>query len=270
MSDYRIGEISAASPEMSEEESRQLIEDIKRRGQLVPIWKSGDEIIDGRKRLHACKVLGIEPRVVDVSPDQDPADIAHSLNILRTHYTLSQRAMFAAKRATLERGHVRSQMVGKFTHQPQSIEKSAKEAGVAAASVKHAKRVLRNGAPEVSAAVEAGRLTLHSAKRIVRALPVPDQPAAVEHVIAASRGKARNTPARVLGIQNGTNRSPKRPLQGRVERALDQLDNAIESLGAFLAESGATRHRDFAAWLDHLAGARRELVKIIHSHRGGS
>ncbi len=105
MSDpYQISEVSAASPEMSDVEFNEFMEDIRRNGQLVPIVKCGDEIIDGRKRLAACQRLGIKPQVLDVSADQDPVARAYSLNILRTQYPPSQRAMFAAKRATATRG----------------------------------------------------------------------------------------------------------------------------------------------------------------------
>lgn len=57
------------------------------------------EVIDGRKREAACRQLGTRPKTVELEPGADPAAAARSLNILRTHYTASQRALFAATRA---------------------------------------------------------------------------------------------------------------------------------------------------------------------------
>ena len=105
----RISPISEASPDMDDAQFNELVEDIRARGQLVAIWVSADgEVIDGRKRLRACELLNIEAKTVNVS-DGDGADLARSLNILRTHYTASQRAMFAAEMANLKVGDVKSQ-----------------------------------------------------------------------------------------------------------------------------------------------------------------
>lgn len=144
---YRISEIAATSPDMTADDFSQLIEDIRQHGQLVPIWMSGDEVIDGRKRLQACALLGIEPKAVDLSPDQDPAALVYSLNILRTHYTPSQRAMFAAKRAKWPKGKTKAQ-TAKFSGLDLTGPEAAKEAGVAESAVRTAKRILREGAPE--------------------------------------------------------------------------------------------------------------------------
>ena len=262
----RVSDISAASPEMSDDDFRALTEDIRQHGQLVPIWKSGAEIIDGRKRLRVCEVLGIEPVVVDVTPGQDAEALSYSLNILRTHYSVSQRAMVAAKRANLGDGQRKSQQVkfNQLANSPKdktsftTIAEAAREAGVNRSAVVAAKLVRREAAPEVSAAVEAGKLTLHSAKQIAAAVPNNDQPAAVEKVIKASAGKARHTPARVLGKQV-ERKSVVRPLAQRMERGLDQLEGAIELLAKFFEEEGGSR----VAWTKRLCAARTQLTRII-------
>lgn len=146
-----------------------------------------------------------------------------------------------------------------------SSGEAATEAGVERNSVAIAKRIRREGAPAVVAAVEAGRLTLHSARQIVKAVARENQPEAVAQVIEASKGKARNTPVqKAIGRQrNGFHRSPTRPLQWRVERGLDQLDNAVECLGRFLAERGADKHPEYPKWIRQVAAAKSGLVKII-------
>lgn len=74
--------------------------------------------------------------------------------------------MFAAGRATVRRGdnaawrhHGRTPNLGFKT-----IVEAAQEAGVSTGAVDQAKAIRRDAAPEVVKAVEAGRLTLHSAE----------------------------------------------------------------------------------------------------------
>ena len=261
---------------MSDEQFHELVEDIRRHGQMVPIWKSGDEIIDGRKRLKACRELGIEPKFMDLSPDQDAESLSYSLNILRTHYTPSQRAMFAAKRVTATRadgGAIRESRKTPSLNlekvAPVTVRQASREAGVSAALISQASALHRAAGPEVVAAVEAGRITLHSAQQIVEAVPKDEQSATVDKVIAANTGKARQTPtAKVLGTTPGFKRSPKKPLLWRIERGLDQLDNAIDVLTDAITEGTRVGHAGVPAWIRHLAESRSRMTKIINGHKG--
>jgi ParB-like chromosome segregation protein Spo0J len=201
----------------------EFVEDIRERGQLVPIWVSGDEVIDGRKRLQACKALGTEPKIIEVPRDSDATAISHALNILRTHYTVGQRALFAAKRATRKAGNLKHNKSIMFDP---TLSETAEQAGVSKPSVVLAKRILRDGAPEVVAAVESGTLSLDAANSIVRKVAKREQAAAVDRTLARS---------------NGYRSSPKRSLDGRMQRALDMADNAIELIGQFVLENGARK-----------------------------
>ena len=264
---YRISSVSAASPDMDEAESRQLVEDIRENGQLVPIVKIGNEVVDGRKRLRACEELGIEPKVIDLS-GQDPEQLSYSLNILRTHYTTGQRAMFAARRANLAPRQKKSDLAIARSEKPVTQAEAAGEAAVHISDVAAAKRIRREAAPEVVAAVEAGRLTLHSAKKIVASLPLTEQPAAVESVVRAARGKKRQTPvsalAKLAGTPKRTNASPFRSLAGRMDRGIDQLETAVELLPGFVAEDGDVHN---PKWTKRLCAARTVLGRVIDSLR---
>lgn len=269
---YTISNVSAASPDMDEAEFMAFVENIRQHGLLVPIWKSGDEIIDGRKRLRACEMLGIKPRFVDVTDGRAPEDLAYSLNILRTHWTPSQRAAFASRRATatpaegpLRRDHPRGSNSDFFkTNKNSDIYKTtnkqaADEAGVHRQMVIDAKRIRREGATEVIAAVEAGILTLHAAKKIVASVATSEQPGAVQRVVESSRGKTRQTPARILGQTNGFRRSPRRSLTQHMERGLINLETAVEVLERFVEEDG----RFLAIWTRRLRKARTKLSRVI-------
>lgn len=254
---YIVSEIAAASPDMAAAEFKALVEDIRKHGQLVPIWKSRNEIIDGRKRLRACEILGITPKFVNLSPDQSQADLAYSLNILRTHWTRSQRAMFAARRANYPKGKASAVMLR--SQHLVTDEEAASEADVDRGTVIEAKRVRRDGAPEVVAAVEAGHLTLHSAREIVATVPLEEQPDAVAKVIKASRGRRRQTSIKVLGMQKDRRRPPTRPLRERMERTLVQLETVVDYLVQFVDEGGSFD----AVWTRRLYAARTKLSQAI-------
>jgi N6-adenosine-specific RNA methylase IME4 len=83
-----------------------LANDIAKVGQLVPIVREGDEIIDGLRRLEACKLAGVTPKFVDIRELGSVAnanlarDIWNSLNGEgRRHLSLNQRALLAVKMA---------------------------------------------------------------------------------------------------------------------------------------------------------------------------
>ena len=53
MRDLKISDISAASPDMDDAQFNEFVDDIRQHGQLVPIWISNGEVVDGRKRLRS-------------------------------------------------------------------------------------------------------------------------------------------------------------------------------------------------------------------------
>lgn len=77
-------------------------------------------------------------------------------SLTSTHYTKSQRAMFAARRANATKataGRMSHGSKTKFGVAETTIDEAAREAGVAASAVVEAKRIRREAAPEVVRAV---------------------------------------------------------------------------------------------------------------------
>ena len=73
-------------------------------GQLVPIVMNGAVVIDGHKRMVACKNLGIQPKTVQVSQlgngnQSSPLNLAiwTSLNVARGHLSQNELALIAAE-----------------------------------------------------------------------------------------------------------------------------------------------------------------------------
>jgi len=266
--EYTVSEISARSPDMNDDDFRAFVEDIRRNGQLVPIWVCGGDVIDGRKRLAACREIGVEPKVIDIDPAQDAEAISRALNVLRTHYTAAQRAMFAAERANstlADTARFRKSTKSEFGPGVVTLEQAATEAGVVRSTVAEAKRIKRDGAPEVAAAVKAGRLSLHSAKEIVKRVPLDSQPVAVEKVIDANRGNARNTPvAKVLDdVDPRKDRGRPKPAHEQFARSVQMLDVAAEVIANNVgAAASDTRRKELLETLRHV---RTTITRVINA-----
>ena len=84
-------------PMMADDELAELADDIKANGLIHPIITDGEgQLIDGRNRLKACKLAGIEPRFEKLN-GQDPIAYIYSANIRRRNLTKSQRVMLVAR-----------------------------------------------------------------------------------------------------------------------------------------------------------------------------
>jgi hypothetical protein len=89
--------VAALFPMLSEDELADLADDIAANGLLEPIVLDQDGLlIDGRNRLAACRLAGVEPRFVQLA-HPDPAGYIISLNLTRRHMTQTQRAVIAAE-----------------------------------------------------------------------------------------------------------------------------------------------------------------------------
>lgn len=153
-------------PMMSAQEYAGLLEDIRQNGLREPIIVDSKTktILDGRNRYRACRESETVPEFEWYDGD-DPTGYVVSLNLHRRHLNESQRAMIAARLATLRNGQ-----------RPSSIDEGAITQGKAAQllnvskpSVERARVVLEKGTPELVAAVDAGRITVSKAAKSAKA-----------------------------------------------------------------------------------------------------
>jgi len=83
-------------PMMPEEELQGLAEDIKANGLIHPVIRDKEgQLIDGRNRLKACKMAGVEPRFEELN-GQDPVAFIVSANLARRNMLRGQQAMALA------------------------------------------------------------------------------------------------------------------------------------------------------------------------------
>lgn len=84
-------------PMLADDELQELAEDIELRGLLQPIVLDADgRVLDGRNRLAACEIAGVEARFETYGGD-DPEGFALAANGLRRSQTKTQKAIVAAR-----------------------------------------------------------------------------------------------------------------------------------------------------------------------------
>ena len=118
-----------------------------------------DKILDGRNRYRACEAAGVEPTFTVYQGD-DPVGFVISLNLRRRHLNESQRAIVAAKLATLKDGQ-RADLVEGLP-----IGRASALLNVGDRTVARAREVLEHGAPELKHAVEKGEVSVSAAADI--------------------------------------------------------------------------------------------------------
>jgi N6-adenosine-specific RNA methylase IME4 len=143
-----------------------LVADIRAHGLREPIVMFEGKVLDGRNRYRACVQAGVRPTFT-VYQGADPVGYVISLNLRRRHLDESQRAMVAAKLATLKLGdnqHSKGLPIGR----------SSELLKVGERTVARAREVQERGAPELVHAVDQGKLSVSAAVDIAD-LPIDEQ-----------------------------------------------------------------------------------------------
>lgn len=177
-------------PVMDEVKLAELAEDIKKNGQLVPVWLYEGKILDGRNRWAACKIAGVTPKTQEYKGDE-PTAFAVALNDRRRHMNKGSLAAVAAelephfaadaKRRQKQHGGTAPGKPKTLPEKVPEVKKGDGDARKAAAVsvgvndryVSDAKKV-KTEAPEVFERLKAGKITLQDAKREVKKKPTDD------------------------------------------------------------------------------------------------
>lgn len=175
-----------------------LQDSIKANGLLQPIGVDKDRrLVFGGRRLAACKALGlvtIEAKVVDC----DALIAENDENEVRKAFTVSERVAIAAAVAERLKGRQGSGPAKRGGNISTSLDDSGKTRDLAAAkaglgsgkTLEAAQVVIAKGAPELVAAMDAGKVTIHAAKSIA-SMPAEEQ-LSVNYEDPKDVSKARN------------------------------------------------------------------------------
>jgi ParB-like chromosome segregation protein Spo0J len=144
-----IHPIAALFPMLGEEELADLAADIKAQGLLNPIiLDDGGMLIDGRNRLKACEIAGVEPRFAKLD-GHDPVAFILAQNTYRRHMSRGALAMVTARALRL-------------TGSGKSQNRTAKDAGINQQRISEAFTVL-DFASDLADGVIDGTITLDAA-----------------------------------------------------------------------------------------------------------
>lgn len=180
-------------PLLDGEEFRALVEDIRENGQREPITIHDNMILDGRNRYNACLAAGIEPWVIGFRDGEDPLAFVISVNLHRRHLDESQRAMVAARIATLPLGANQHRVgLGAPIGAP-SQPAVAATLKASRRSVQRARVVLDHGTPDLVAAADQGDIPVSQAAAIAR-----EEPSVQRNIVAKVKDGIRPQEARRL------------------------------------------------------------------------
>lgn len=176
-------------PLIEGEQFSELVADLKANDLREKIVVLGLEVLDGRNRYRGCLAAGLIDD--DDGPDRakyftrfvpavdgDPLAFVISKNLKRRHLDDSQRAMVAARLATMSQGRPSSDPA-KPANLPVKQVNAARALSISERALRHARRVQDHGEPELARAVDRGRLAVSVAERATRLSP------AIQRAIAA-------------------------------------------------------------------------------------
>jgi len=220
-----------------------LVKDIRDHGQREPITLYEGKILDGRNRYRACDAAGVDAWLETFS-SPDPVAFVISKNIARRHLDASQRAMVAAKLATLKEG--RPGKAANLRSTPSAAEAAAM-LNVSTRTVEVARVVRREGVPELQAAVESGAVSVAAAAEVSR-LPEDEQRKTVAAGKSAVKALAKSARTKRVAKRAERTReqewsSPSAPKETQHDRDLAFLRGAWDAAcasarAAFIRELG--------------------------------
>lgn len=176
----QIHPVAQLFPMLSGTGMDELVDSIKSQGLLNPCVKQGDVLLDGRNRMEACRIAGIEPQFIEYGGDSPVAFII-GVNLHRRQLDKGQKialaleiepyfAEEARKRQAQATGQPRGvkQSVVANVPQQKSRDQAAAAVGVSGKLVSAAKAI-KEADPERFEKVKQGTLTVAKAKKEIKA-----------------------------------------------------------------------------------------------------
>jgi len=163
-------------PRLSDAELQALADDIRQNGLLNPIVTLTGQILDGRNRLAACKIAGVQPRFVEWKGEGSPLAWVVATNLMRRHLTASQRAVVAFDLLPMLEAEAKDrqrQSPGRGKKGANKLATSSGKASQFAARIAKANsayvekvKAISKKAPEIVAEIKCGRITVNEAVRL--------------------------------------------------------------------------------------------------------
>lgn len=177
LSKLKIHPAAEIFPMLSDVEIRDLAKDIAERGLQNHIITHEGQLLDGRNRLAACILAGIEPKSMEYGGDS-PVGFVISANLRRRQLDPSQRAAVAVEIEPMFAAEAKVRQIRKPTdsvvanlpqqqNQGKAREQAAAVVSVSPRMVQDAKQIKRDN-PEAFERIKSGAVTVHEAKKEIR------------------------------------------------------------------------------------------------------
>lgn len=190
-------------PLMADEDLLALAHDIRRHGLREPIVTLDGALLDGRNRLRACELTGVEPRFEEARLDGlSPTEYVVSLNLHRRHLTIAQRAALAVALLPHLEAEAKARQGARTDIRPEtdecssgrSDEKAAEIVGVGRSTIAAVKAIQKRD-PEVVERMRSGEIKTVAAGAREAGYESMAQNASrvLEHVTTDAAGRAQPT-----------------------------------------------------------------------------
>jgi ParB-like nuclease domain len=246
---YPLHPLCELFPPMEGAAFDELVASIRAIGLQEPIMVLDGAILDGRNRYNACLAAGVEP-VFTPFRDDDPVKFVIAANVHRRHLNESQRAMIAAKLATLEVGANQHHEEGASIEAP-SQSQAAEMLNVSRSSVQRARHVREHADPEDVKAISEGKATVSGVEKKLKPTkpPAPTEPERA-NALSSHLTAAINMFEKLFDEWLAAGPAPggKRLLVDTIETSAERLTEMCSEIAtdkaARLATEPAPDHRD--------------------------
>jgi ParB-like chromosome segregation protein Spo0J len=222
--EHKIHPFAALLPTLPDDELQKLAEDIKNNGQRFSIVRWEGQIIEGRNRLKACEIIGVEPMFRDIGKDtlETDLDVAKSIissNLIRRHLSASERAVLAVELIEMAKPKGTPMVPGEPIPDP---------ADAAAPAPVPAK-------PDKASVKSAAELTGTSPSYVYRAAQVKDQdPKKFEEVKKGTKSIA--VAKREIDRADPKKQTPEK-MEKKAETIVKRCESELEKVGYRLVSS---------------------------------
>lgn len=181
---YTQHPLSAAFPPMTDDALMMLRDSVESIGIQNPVVIFEGAVIDGWHRYCAARELGATCPTVDLPVDVDPRDFVLAQNRARRHLTASQVAfVVTAVHDWVPAHRPVENKSAPGADLPKTSAELAEIAGVGVRTIERTKAVIREGVPELQAAVRSGDVSAKRAAEIAKR-PKPEQAPALKEARA--------------------------------------------------------------------------------------
>lgn len=235
-----------------------LVADIQANGQHEPIVVTNGEILDGRHRFEACRMLGLEPKIIERNDlsDEQARTLVISANLVRRQMTLGQRALVALR---LRNGSASLQS-------RLSNKQAAQIAGISERLLQTLIATLKRD-PNLEARIESGELSINGANTVAE-LPEQQRAEVVQSLGAASSKGAKKKLIRAAKAASSVSSGMRKSQPGpefptpylELLRELQALPDLLEAVPLNPAQ--------MEKLIQALIHARSEVELAAHSRNG--